>query len=134
MYEIKDPVAFFKDQPDLHYPNPFTSRKKKKSGDLLKEFNETARNRYRGLLQQVTEDTARETAVATFDIKLDGPKPKPRHTMPPLLKEKSGFRFVGKLRHKVINPKMDDWKYEKVKLPFVKQAGVSWTRAVHYQK
>lgn len=128
VYRIKDPVAFFKRQKDMNYPNPYKVMDEGRRKDLLNEFNETAKKRYRGLLHKVTKSDARQTAVDAFDINLDGKKPdKPRQV--PLLKEKDGYALEARFDYKVKNPDMDNWNYERAELP-VKDAGAYLVEAV----
>jgi hypothetical protein len=128
VYRIKDPITFFKRQKDINYPNPYKALEETRRKSLVDEFNSTAKTRYRGLLHKVTKSEARETAVESFDINLDGKKPdKPKNI--PLLNEKDGFEMVARFDYKVQNPGMDSWKYERAELP-VKEPGAYLVEAV----
>lgn len=116
VYRLRDPMAFFKDQSDFHHPNPNKVGKRVSAADIVHEFDTTAVDGYRKIMQGLTTSEARETAVADFKISFDEPKPKTKKTFP-LLSRAKGYELAAIIKHQVNARTSQDNDYERIDLP-----------------
>lgn len=117
VYRIKDPLTFFLNQEDIHNPAPVRRTRTRTGRDLIGEFIQTAKDRYRSVLRMVTGSGARGKAVEDMDIRAETWKTAPK--IAPILKQ---YPLIKKWQFEP-ESSVDQWENENVDIP-VKDPGV----------